>query len=45
MTRLAKDGDLTKLIDSIEVDVNPIAFKDFKELKKALLKDLFEAYK
>jgi len=37
----AEDRDLTELIDSIEVDVDLRAFRDFKEFKKALLKDLF----
>jgi len=30
--------DLTKYFDSVKVDIDPSAFKDYKTLKRALLK-------
>jgi len=36
--RARQKVDLTKFFDSVEVDVDPLAFKDYKTLKQALLK-------
>jgi bifunctional DNA-binding transcriptional regulator/antitoxin component of YhaV-PrlF toxin-antitoxin module len=34
--------DLTRFFDSIEVDIDPKAFRDYRSLKRALLSESFE---
>ncbi len=39
-----EEKDLSQYIDSVEIDVKPEVFRDYKELKKALLGVKHEIY-